>query len=132
MCASNVPTLNKLQIQSVGFFIHSLNEILEFALCQAPLLGKDSERHLLSEVAILNTGELVTVCLPKSYCHWRVKHEGTVKHLSSKKEFHFDFMTDLMLRNARNILTLGFNESVHFTQIYHLFSSCLFLSLPHG
>lgn len=70
--------------------------------------------------------------------HWRASYweptkelllaehekEGTVRHMSSQKEFHFDFMTDLTLRNARNTLTLEFNEWLHCIQVYHFFSSC--------
>lgn len=38
-------------------------------------------------VAILTTGELAN-SPPNSYCYWCMKNEGTVKHMSSQKEFH--------------------------------------------
>ena len=126
VCARNVPMLNKLQIQSAGFF-HSLIKLNfgDLALGQASTLGKDSGRCLSSNGTTLTNGELLTNSPPKSYCYWSMENEGTVKHMSSQKEFHFDFMTDLTLRNERNTLTLEFNEQLHCAQVYHLFSSCL-------
>ena len=137
VCARNVPMLNKLQIQSAGFF-HSLIKLNfgDLALGQASTLGKDSGRCLSSNGATLTNGELLTNSPPKSYCYWSMENEGTVKHMSSQKEFHFDFMTDLTLRNERNTLTLEFNEQLHCRDetrpepsgIFHLRSTWSFLS----
>lgn len=90
------------------------------ALCQArqwkkPHVGSSNSYHW----------KALTEHPPKSYCSWIVKHEGRVKHLSSKREFHFDFMRGRMVRNVRNILNLIFNESVHLAQMCHFSSSYL-------